>query len=105
MVNTVSQGVLFETKKAGAAEKTAVAANIEAENTLKAAIEQANGIIKAAQEAANATRESANLQAQALIEASKVSMHPENEMYDNVTDPMVAGPMKRIAELNRELVS
>ncbi len=54
---------------------------------------------------ANATSEAAKTAAKGLVEATKINMHPENEMYDSVTGPLFGEPSKRMAEINAELIS
>lgn len=122
IVNTISQGYLFEIKKATAALEEAKASHesakaqlVDAENKLKGTENTAVATVTAAQLEATATKiaaqhnaqaivAAAERQAQGLIRATEESVHAENTMFDDLTGPMLTGPAKRMAEINEEIV-
>ena len=99
---------------ARATAKAADASYLDAINKLKGTIEtaaamnnvgqlQANATIAAANRVAAATITAAETTKDGLITATTINMHPENEMYDNVTGPLFGQPIKKIAALNERI--
>jgi len=117
-----TKGMLFEIRKLVADMKTSEAHYkigeahyLDAINKLKAAIEtasamnnvgqlQANAAIVASTRAAQAAEASARTTADGLVRATEINMHPETEMFDNVTGPLFGAPAKQIQNLNEKIV-
>lgn len=122
IINSISQGFLWEQPNsianrdaAIAAKDAAIAAQTDANNKLEAALEQARAQIKSAQEQAAAMTTAATLtaqaqirasqqQAQGLIEATKESVRAENSQYDQVMKPFISDPAEKLDELNKQIV-
>ncbi len=122
LFNTGSQGVLWEWKKADAAQQEAHASHgmveatrFDSTNNLKGTEETALATITAAQVEAAATRAAAQQtamammvaaqkQADALVAATKESVLAENEGFHQMTEPLITGPAKRMTDLNEEII-
>jgi hypothetical protein len=110
MMVEYTKGALFEIRNslaaveaAKASNKAAEAATLDAMNKLKAALETASAMNNVGKLQANATIVAANQVAAATIKAAETSMHPDNEMYDSVTGPLIGEPSKKIAKLNEQI--
>jgi len=129
IINSVSQGFLWEIPNTRSIAKTADAAGVSADadkvaanaqatdaaNKLLAAIEaakavteagrlQADSNIKASQNIANATMEAAKRQAEEFYHAAHETVRAENSQYDQITKPLFSDPAEKMDALNREIV-
>lgn len=124
IVNTISQGALFEGKKATAAYQAAMAelekakaeiqkaaaalaeaaaSKLDAENRLKAAIEARDAQLGAAQIMAGGSRDSARITSQGLVAAANVDKYVDNTVFETFTGPIIE-PMKQIGVYNKQIV-
>lgn len=125
IVNTVSQGYLFEAKKATAelekaraaehtataemekalaAQRAAEAAKLDAENKLKGTENAAMAVITGAQIEAAAAKIVGKLQADSFVRGQEIAMYPETAMVNSFTKPFVLEPAQKTAALNDQIV-
>lgn len=124
IVNTISQGALFEGKKATAAYQAAMAelekakaemqkavaalaaaaaAKLDAENKYRAAVEMRDGQLGAAQITAGGTVSAAHITSQGLVAAANVDKYVDNTMYDSFVAPII-GPLAKVGAPNEQIV-